>query len=256
MEPDRSATPASAPDPNTCTSTRVGARSRAKVPEAIPTIAGAWASVANTPSRRTSALPRARAAELVHAAPSAATATASASTCRGPAWGSRRITRPSCIGTSSGPGAGRLRHPEGVGGPERPGPSHAHGHLVPETDVAQLVAGELGGDHLPVSEPEGHAREPPQGDDPLDGGPRGAGAASARADPDVVGPDEHLRVDPVRHVVGDRHPVLPNLHVPGDDLAAQHVRAPDEPGDERRGRLVVDLVRGPDLLDPALVHHD
>ena len=38
-------------------------------------------------------------------------------------------------------------------------------------------------------------------------------------------------------------------------LAVQHVGRPDEPGDERRGRIVIDLRRRSHLLDAAFVHH-
>ena len=45
------------------------------------------------------------------------------------------------------------------------------------------------------------------------------------------------------------------MDMPVADSAVEHVRRPDEPGHERRPRLVVDLGGRADLLDPALVHH-
>ena len=35
-----------------------------------------------------------------------------------------------------------------------------------------------------------------------------------------------------------------------------HVDLSDKIGDERRSWLTIDLLRGPDLLDPAVIHHD
>ena len=45
----------------------------------------------------------------------------------------------------------------------------------------------------------------------------------------------------------------PTRRLPG---RAQHIDAADEVGDERRGRLTIDLHRRADLLDLAAVHHD
>ena len=44
--------------------------------------------------------------------------------------------------------------------------------------------------------------------------------------------------------------------MPVDDVPLQHARRADEPRDERRGGLVVDLIGRADLLDAALVHDD
>ena len=44
--------------------------------------------------------------------------------------------------------------------------------------------------------------------------------------------------------------------MPVDDLAVQDVGRADEPGDERRGGIVVDLAGRAHLLHTALVHHD
>src|SRR5919198_3599356 len=74
MEPASMAWPAWLPETNEVTSTVVGARSRVKIPSAIPTRAGACVRLGNTPSRRTSPLPRARVAELEHAASMSASA--------------------------------------------------------------------------------------------------------------------------------------------------------------------------------------
>ncbi len=41
-----------------------------------------------------------------------------------------------------------------------------------------------------------------------------------------------------------------------DDDAGQEIGGPDEIGDERAGRLAIDLGGRADLLDHALVHHD
>ncbi len=57
-------------------------------------------------------------------------------------------------------------------------------------------------------------------------------------------------------MAGAGNPVVPELHVAVDDVSVQHVRGADEAGDERGGRIVVDLVRRAHLFDPALVHDD
>ncbi len=57
-------------------------------------------------------------------------------------------------------------------------------------------------------------------------------------------------------VVGAREPMVAEDEVSLLDGPRDHVGRADEPGDERRSGVVVDLRRGPDLLDPSLMHHD
>ncbi len=70
--------PASAPERNAVTSTRVGASTRSKIPAPIATCAGACVSVGKTASRSTPGVPWARDWGL--AQPAATTATASSAT--------------------------------------------------------------------------------------------------------------------------------------------------------------------------------
>ena len=73
---------------------------------------------------------------------------------------------------------------------------------------------------------------------------------------DVVGTNERRRGGALIQMSSPGDPDRAEMHVPVDDLAVQHVGRPDEPGDEGRGRLVVDLAGRANLLDLALVHHD
>ena len=52
----------------------------------------------------------------------------------------------------------------------------------------------------------------------------------------------------------DRRPVVEPDRVGAGDRSAKEVRDPEEAGDEGRLWQLVQLVRGPELLDPPLVH--
>ena len=75
-------------------------------------------------------------------------------------------------------------------------------------------------------------------------------------DPDIERSDVRVRVGAVADVMRTRQLMLPEHEMPVADRTGDDVRRADEPGDERRRRVVVDLVGGPDLLDPPVVHDD
>src|SRR5687767_12684418 len=68
IDPPNRAFPASVPELNTVSSTCVGAMTSSKIPAPWATKPGAWVRLGKIPSRRTSALPRARSAELAQPA--------------------------------------------------------------------------------------------------------------------------------------------------------------------------------------------
>src|SRR3954470_15360845 len=69
-------------------------------------------------------------------------------------------------------------------------------------------------------------------------------------------------------MVRKAHPVVSHLRLPWDEMLRSepeqlaggdignqvHRRRTEERGDESIGRIVVELMRGPDLTDPALLH--
>ena len=155
----------------------------------MPTRAGAWVSVGNTPSRSTAALPSARERELAHAAHTRTSATNSAVASSG------RRARISIVGK-------RLRVPE-----------IDHDGL-PGNDVLDLFVGQLRDEDLPIGKTEADARQPAEARQSLDRGPNGATVRAGPREADVVRPNERRGRDPLLQMVGSCDPMRTELDVP------------------------------------------
>ena len=112
---------------------------------------------------------------------------------------------------------------------------------------------DVGDEGLAAGQPDRQAREPPERRHPLD---RASDAGLLGRHAHVVGTDVGGRGGALLEVTGAGHLERPEVHVPVDDVAVEHVGRADEAGDERGGRVVVDVGRRARLLHPALVHHD
>ena len=137
--------------------------------------------------------------------------------------------------------------------PERLRAPEVDPDLVAFLRVAQLVVRDVRDEGLAAGQPDRQAREPPERRLPFDR-PSDAGLLGRHAN--VVGTDVRGRGGALLEVTGAGHLEGPEVHVPVDDVAVEHVGGADEAGDERGGRVVVDVGRRARLLHAALVHHD
>src|SRR5512132_1497439 len=117
----------------------------------------------------------------------------------------------------------------------------------------ELLVGDVSHQRLSTIETQRHSGEPTERRQPLDDRRY---VSLSTGDPDVVWPDERGRRSPILQVRRPRQTERAEVDVPVDDRTVKHVRRADEPGDERRGGVVVHLARRPDLFDATLVHHD